>query len=305
MEELSLDFFMIFIPVIGVLEVLSVVFSIFFMHYSAKHRNYQLTLGWYICGVLFGFWTLIIFLIKRKDFPGPETKVCMQCGDKYPENFQMCSKCLIDLPVIDAEKKKKERKLSRVFGALIIITYIATLVVGIIMGIMFSESILNGDYLYDEWLDNRIAVDGVFYDKMGNSYDKWEDVLLYDGEGRTYTYTVEEIENPEDYIFYFADNYYVRDDGVKYFVYDCYVTGDGWFYCDKAGLLEIDSVDTDSMSEEELEEYYEGLIEASEEYKYYNYPYVDEDGNIYYCADEASWNEKGELITAENDITKK
>ena len=302
MQELF-DFFMIFIPIIGVLEVFSVVFSILFMHYSAKYRNYELSLGWYICGVLFGIWTLIVFLIKRKNFTGPYLKVCEQCGDRYPESFQMCSKCLIDLPAIDRMKKEKEKKLSRIFGVLITLAYVAALVVGIIMGMTFSESIFNGDYLYDSRLDNRISVDGVFYDKKGNSYESWEDVLLYDENGRVYTYVIQEAETSEDELYLFEETYFVRDDGEKYFSYDCYVTEDGWFYCDKAGILELYSADTSSMTEDELDEYYDGLVESyDEEYKYYDYPYTDKDGNLYYCADEASWNENGELITAKNDI---
>ncbi len=292
-----------FLPVIGVLEVLSVAFSILFMHYNAKFLNKQLSLGWYICGVVFGLWTLIVFLIKRKDFPGASVKVCQQCEDKFPESFSMCPKCLIDLPVIDAEAKKKEKKLSKLFGILIIFTYIAALVTGIFMGKVFSEKILESTF-DDLWLDNRISVDGVFYDKMGNSYENWEDVLLYDEKGRTYTYSVEEQESDEEDIYLFSESFYVRDDGEKYFAYDCYVTEAGWFYCDKAGIIELYSTDTDSMNEEELDEYYEGLVDsADEEYKYYDYPYSDKAGNIYYCADEASWNQNGELITAKNDIS--
>lgn len=36
---------MILIPIISILELLSIVFSILFMHYSAKHRNHQLSVG--------------------------------------------------------------------------------------------------------------------------------------------------------------------------------------------------------------------------------------------------------------------
>ena len=45
-----------------------------------------------------------------------------------------------------------------------------------------------------------------------------------------------------------------------------------------------------------IEEFFGAL-----KYKYYNDYYVDEEDNKYYWAEEASWNEKGELITAEND----
>lgn len=68
---------MVYLPVISVLEVLAALFSLLFMHYSAKYKNCKLSVGWYVCGVLFGIWTVIIFLIKRKDFPGPQTKICL------------------------------------------------------------------------------------------------------------------------------------------------------------------------------------------------------------------------------------
>ncbi len=290
-----------FFPIMGVLEVLTVIFSILFMHYSAKHRNQQLSLGWYICGVLFGFWTLIIFLIKRKDFPGQKTKVCYQCGDKYPDSFKMCTQCLIDLPEINAEEKKKEEKLSKIFGVLIIITFIAT----VITGILFGAALVSG---FDELLDmtDRIAVNEVYYDKKGNSYEDESSVLLYDEEGRVYTYTEIEINDTDDEMLSYTDYYYVRDDGKKYSFYDCYVTDEGWFYCDKGGLLVPFEEDTASMSEEELDAYYQESLEKNENsYRYYDYKYTDKDGNVYYTAYEASWNEKGELITAENDPTVK
>ncbi len=286
------------IPAISALDLLMTVFSILFMHYSAKHRNHQLSVGWYICGFLFGIWTLIVFLIKRKDFPGPKTKVCYQCGRKYPDSFQMCSNCLIELPVINAEEKEKQRKLAKGFGIGVIVTYIAvTVVIAVLCFAFFSDVI---DEVFS--MNDRIAVNGVYYDKEGNSYENEDDVLLYGEDGKVYTYTEVEVKESDDELMSYTDYYYIRDDGKKYSVYDCYVTEDGWFYCDRAYELESWSPDTDSMSEEELDAYYQESLEMSEsEYRYYDYKYTDGKGNIYYKAYEASWNEKGELITAEND----
>ena len=300
MEELFE--FAAFLPVISVLEVLCVACSILFMHFSAQHRNQKLSLGWYICGVIFGLWTVIIFLIKRKEFPGPKTKVCYQCGRKFPDTFQMCTNCLIDLPEIKAEEKEKQRKLATGFGIGLIITYVAALVVGIIMGATVTKSVF--DTLSDIDYIERIAVEGVYYDKEGKCYNNDADVALYDKEGRVYNYTVEEIAAEEDELFTFDEYYFVRDDGEKYSIYDCYITADGWFYCDKGGFLEIFEEDTSSMTQEELDAYYQEQIDNCGEYKYYDMIYTDKDGNIYYRADEASWNEKGELITAENDVSK-
>ena len=43
------------------------------------------------------------------------------------------------------------------------------------------------------------------------------------------------------------------------------------------------------------------LQSEMDSYRYYDDVYLDEEGNIYYYAETASWNEKGEIITAEND----
>lgn len=293
---------MIFAVIISVLQILSVVFSLLFMHYSAKYRNQELSVGWYICGVLFGLWTIIVFLIKRKDFPGSETKKCYQCKGVYPAEFEGCPNCNVYLPQIDSVEKQKQKKLSRGFGIAIAVIYSLSAIAGIIYGVMIVKSVISGFENFDTGY--RISVDGVFYDKLGNSYEDEDSVVLYDAQGYTYVYTVEEVAYEEDELFSYEEEYYVRQDGKKYSLYDCYVTADGWFYCDKASELMLYELDTSTMSEDELDAYYDELMEQEEkEYKYYDYPYADAAGNLYYAAYEASWNEKGELITAENDIS--
>ncbi len=287
-----------FFPVISILNVLTVIFSVLFMHFSAQHRNQKLSVAWYICGVLFGVWTVLVFLLKRKDFPGEDFKTCEQCGSKYPANYEICSRCLIELPVINPKEKAKQKKLSKIFGTGIIVAEVTAMILGAVIGVTFFRNVMDLAGSTD-----RISVNGVFYDKKGNSYENETDVLLYDEEGRTYTYTVEEVSDSEYVAFEYEDYFYVRDDGEKYYLYDCYVTEDGWFYCDKGGLLEYYYPDTENMSEEELDAYYKEKLEQGKlDYKYYDDYLVDKEGNIYYDANQASWNEKGELITAENDV---
>lgn len=308
MEQL-LDQLVYLSPILSLLELLGVVFSILYMYYTAKYRNHSLSVGWYICAVFFGVITLIVFLVKKKEFPSPDSKVCASCGDQLPESFQVCPRCMMDLPPVDEAAKAKNKKCSKVFGIVTAIFFtistILSIVVGVLTGIATAEELeylLDDDFsYYDDYSSYRIAVDGLFYDQQGNSYEFEDDVLLYDEQGRTYSYTEEEFYDvSHDYYHY--EEYYVRDDGEKYFAADCYVDENGWFYCDKGGLLELYSVDTSTMTEEELDDYYDALLDAENEpYKYYLYPYVDADGKFYYCAYEASWNEKGELITAEND----
>lgn len=289
----------VYISVTMIAEILLAVFSLLFIHYSAKLRNQKLSAGWYICAVLFGFWTILVFLIKRKDFPGEDAKMCMQCGDVYLKDAVQCPKCGTILSETDAVEKKKLKNRSRIFGVAVLVVFVASVVAGIVFGVIFGEKIVD-DELPDE--SCRIAVNGVYYDKLGNSYENESEVLLYDEDGRIYTYMLENIYDEEDAFFLYEEEYFVRDDGKKYLACDCYVTQDGWFYCDKSYSLEMYSPDTSTMTEAELDAYYEenmALYEA--DYKYYDYPYADKDGNFYYEAKEASWNEKGELITAEND----
>ncbi len=279
----------------NVCNALSIIFGLLFMHFSAKHRNQKLSTAWYVCGVLFGLWTVLVFLFKRKDFPGDKVKVCDQCGARFPENFKVCSNCVIDLPENNSEIKQKQKKLSRIFGsAVIVMLILETVFFGMFIGSIVNE-VLNSDEQY------RISVDGVFYDKKGNAYEDESRVLLYGEDGKVYKLISEASDDDVLSETYF----YVSDTGEKYYELDCYVTEDGWFYCDKGGFLEPYSEDTSDMTEEELDEYYENYIDGFyDDYRYYDYPYVDAEGNIYYCAYEASWNEKGELITAENDMTR-
>ncbi|MBQ6930950.1 MAG: hypothetical protein IJN38_02375 [Clostridia bacterium] len=291
--------------VLSVLEILVKLFTLLFMHYSAKSRNKKLKGSWYVCGVLFSFWTLVVFLIRRSDFPGEEAKHCKLCGEIYLKEAEHCPKCSVELAESDKAEKQKQKKISRIFFALLVVTSVTSTVFSFAFGEDAVEELLGEEWFDEEMLDesSRIAVDGVFYDKTGNSYENENDVLLYDEEGRIYTYTLETTQNEHD-LFPYEEEYYVRDDGKKYLAYDCYVTQDGWFYCDKACELEMYYVDLSTLSKEELDAYYEENVEMAErDYKYYDYPYTDEEGNLYYDANEASWNEKGELISAENDPT--
>ena len=287
-------------PVISAIGIAVTAFCVLYMHYAAQYRNKKLGMGWYICGVIFGPWAVLIFLLKRKEFPGPDLKECPSCGNKCPVNYEICNRCLVEFPLYNHEEKPKQKKLSKIFGIGIIVTYIISCALGSVMAVKMVQGMMG---LIEDFAsyNYRIAVDGVYYDKKGNSYENGNDVLLYGKDGTVYTYT--EVPVNEDGYEY-SEYYYVGDDGKKYYELDCYVTEDGWFYCDKGGLLELYFPDTENMTDEELDEYYDQRLELDDaEYKYYNNYYVDKKGNIYYNAYEASWNEKGELITAENDPT--
>ena len=80
----------------------------------------------------------------------------------------------------------------------------------------------------------------------------------------------------------------------------------GYFYYD--GDMEIywDDSDYDYDEEYEIDDLFD-----EKNYRYYEDRYIDEEGNLYYYAEEVSWNHNGEIITekpvtlAMNDICAK
>ena len=123
-------------------------------------------------------------------------KVCPFCGDKFPDVYQVCGRCLIELPENKEEEKKKENKLAKIFGSVFTATFsvgAVVTVVALVMAAMYVFERIDGmeTYLFDE--SNRIsctAEDGsrVYYDKMGNAYEDGFDVPLYGKDGEVYTY---------------------------------------------------------------------------------------------------------------------
>ena len=292
----------------SVMNILSVVFLVLYMNKTAKLKNQELGVGWYLGAFFFTLITAIVFISKSKNFPGETTKVCYQCGDRYPENFTMCTRCLIDLPVINKTHKENQRKSAKHFGAafwvvmtISIIAVVSVIGVGVYLGIQTAEDIIGcGDRI---GIENE-AGEIVYYDKMGNSYEVASDVLLYDEKGEVYTYVIKDVDDGDGYVY--QDWFYVDSKGKEYEMYDCYVTADGWFYYDEECELYMDYSDVEDIEEEYPDDY--GIMDALSElqsemdsYRYYDDVYLDEEGNIYYYAETVSWNEKGEIITAEND----
>ena len=303
-----------------VLQVAYILFLLLFMHFSAKHRNHKLSPGWYVAGVFFSPITALVFLSKRKKFPGANMKVCPICGDKYPEVYQVCGRCLIDLPENKEGEKKKEKSLSKVFGWLFVVIYVVTSIVTLAVATYTAsyviekfggmEGLLNDSYRMMCTDENG---NKVFYDKKGNVYESGLDVPLYGEDGEVYTFvTTEEIDEYGEY-----KTVYVNEEGEEFISYLCYVTEDGFFYYDADDELVYPEVEYEEDFEEDVYDkeypedpdsikamidlYFDEVIGFYSDYRYYDDYLVDEDGTKYYWSDEASWNEKGELITAEND----
>ena len=287
----------IFSPIISVLNVLTLVFLVLYMHYTAKYKNHELSVAWYILAFFFPLPVAIAFAVKSKKFRHENTKVCSQCGDKYPETFSMCSRCLIDLPELDDPGRMKKKKLGKTFCALFWVAMVALIVAVVtLMGIVAKQTM---DLMqFDNNFSYRIPIETeagekLYFDREGNVYtDPWE-VVIYDKDGKAYTYEIKEVED-EEYGLY-EDTFYVDEEGNNYESYCCYVDEDGYFYFDEDEEIFYD--------EANYEEYFgdsEDYIDE-ETYRYYYDRYIDDDGNIFYWAEEVSWNEKGEIITAEND----
>ena len=288
----------IFSPIISVLNVLSLISLVLYMHYTAKYKNHELSVAWYILAFFFPLPTAIAFAVKSKKFRHENTKVCVQCGDKYPETFTMCSRCLIDLPELDDPSRMKKKKLGKIFCGVFWVSMIALIVAVVtFIGIVAKQTL---DLIpFDNNFSYRIPVETVageklYLDREGNVYtDPWE-VVIYDKDGKTYTYEIKEVED-EEYGVY-EDSFYVDEDGNNYESFCCFVDEEGYFYYDEDDEIYWDDSDYDYEAEYDFDDLFE-----EQDYRYYEDRYIDEEGNIYYDADDVSWNEKGEIITAEND----
>ena len=295
----------IFSPIISVLIILTVVFLVLYMNYTSKYKNHDLSVAWYIIGFLFPHPTAIAFGIKSKKFRHENTKVCSQCGDKYPETFSMCSRCLIDLPELDDPQRMKKKKLGTIFGVLFYaVTVLTVIAVACLVVLVFNQTMDMFETLDTSY---RIGItdengETVYYDREGNAYTDPYAVLIYGRDDEVYTYTTIDDATVEDGdAFYFENNVYIDEDGNEYDPYNCYVDEEGYFFYDENFEIIWDDSDYDYEVEEDYEIDFDDMLAEEYNYRYYQDRYVDDDENVYYYADEVSWNEKGEIITAEND----
>lgn len=266
------------------LNIITAVFALLYMHNYAKYRNKKLSAVWYIFGIISPLITVIVFKIKSKRFPTPETRICPQCENEYPEGFTVCNRCLLELPEHDFTKKEKQKKLSKVFAVLFVVVYIISVGCSAVMFVDFAKDIigsggLEGFFNYITSETSKIGFtdengNTIYYDKMGNSYEDPMKVPVYSKDGTAYIY-----EENLDY-----EVYYISEDGDKIDPWYCYVDEDGWLYVDEDDSLLFGDNNTDF-----------------DDYKYYDFYLTDENENKYYLAEEASWDSEGNLITSDND----
>ncbi len=313
----------------NLMSMAAIVLLLVFMHYSAKNRNHKLSAGWYICGFLFPLFTAIAFYKKRNSFGRENMRVCRNCENEYPVDLDACPECEEPLPEIIADEIQQNQKIEKHAGRAFWAVYLTCLTASVIT---LAVTLIPLFQLYGQLteeidtIDERISLtdeggNKVFYDSKGNAYLGSDSVAIYDKKGNRYTYSDEYIVEHDD-SFEDVGPCYVSEDGES-FDYDLvYVDENGWFVYDEKNefrrsdefnkMLMGDDFYYDEASDQFF--YHDGGIVSEEDitahmynvflnYRYYEMPYYDEDGAAYYHASEASWNEKGELITAENDPT--
>lgn len=281
--------------IVCLLGILEKAFAILFIKFSSEYRNEQISALWYVLAFFFPVIAVIAHLIVRKNYNSAGMKVCAQCGEKLPPSYQVCPRCLAPLGEYDeTAEHNKEKKAKGMLTAFFVSFAVTIIAYALFVGLAVYGYIAAFDDDYSDDYSSRIAViqqDGsrVYYDKMGVAYNDPKDVVLYSKDGDSFIF------DEETYC-------YVGKDGGEYYACYSFVDADGWFYYDKDYEIEWAS-DEEYENTDELPDFSEFFSKDSDdEEKYYECIYTDSKGNLYYDANEASWNENGELITAENDV---
>ncbi len=283
------------ITLMQVFFIVSRVFAVLYIVFVCKHYNENINVGLCVLAVFFPLISVIVQLSRKKHMQGEGLKVCRQCGEKLPPNYQVCPRCMAPLEQYDEAKAKKSKTLSHVMLAVFSVSK-ATVIISMIVflasisGLVFTTLAETVDFQQRV----SITVDGeeVYFDKKGKSYDDPDDVVLYAKDGTKYVYD----DDTGCYVNKNTDEY----DGLL-----CYVDRDGWFYYDAEDTLSYVEPDMDrsaifNLGEDELKnmkvsDLVSRILDLGR-----TETWCDEDGNEYYSAFSASWNEKGELIWQEN-----
>ncbi|MGN1442286.1 MAG: hypothetical protein ACI4XE_00450 [Acutalibacteraceae bacterium] len=283
----------VFDILILILAALTRVFSILYIVFSCKHYNEDLSIGLCVLAVFFPLIAVIIQLSRKKHFQGEGLKVCRQCGEKLPPSYEVCPRCLAPLEPYDEIKTKKSKMQSNVMLAVFSVSKAVLIVCMVVfIGTCFKTVLEIADEGIFEPQRISVTVDGkeVYLDKYGNSYDDADDVVLYSKDGTKYVYD-------DEY------SIFVSDKNEEYESICCFVDSDGWFYYDGEDTLNYKTMEDeiedyyaqdDNISDVGLDELFSKFFSSLDSGVWY-----DDDGNLYYEANTASWNEKGELITVQ------
>lgn len=235
----------------SVIERVACVLMIFF---SSKYRSGFPKAGWYIFALFFPTLAGVVFIIKRKEMGAPDMKACPVCKSKYPKDFTYCHKCNIELDEYNPKKKQAQKVFALLFAVLFIASTLTTTIIdaGVLIDEIFSGEELDGE-------EPGIAVDGVYYDRNGNSYLSFYEVPLYTKDGECFIYSNA------------TERYESKSDSLA--VHECVI--------DKNGYVAEKAAD-------ELEYF----PDESDDFEHYE----DKDKNRYYPVTLIGWNEKGQVL---------
>lgn len=276
--------------VFQIISYLGTAAAMLFLYFSSKHHNSELGIKWYILAFFFPFITSMVYLSKSKEYKKSSgMKICPCCGDRYYPNFQICSRCLIELPEVDTKKSGMYKKLSKIFLCVFICIFVVDLIIG---SVAIGSSVKDWSAELDNISENleeypeRISFedsegDTIYYDRNGEKNYNNLDFPLYDRNGNVYRFVLDEGKMG----FYKDDGEKDWNDANFILNEDCFVDEEGYFVI-------LDGDDPVKIVEEGKEINY-----------YFDTPYTDGKGNFYYPALSASWNEKGELITSQEQLS--
>lgn len=258
--------------------VLVLIFKVLYIlsiGYDCKSRGDQKQAMWMILCFFFPLIAGIAYACTRNKNTYAGNKICPNCGAMLDAPYSFCPNCgsmnLAYKEPDDSAKNKKTSKtlfgVSVVFYVLAIIAYLVFLFTA--LSVVFDSVDTAYDGLksqFDTESHYGYLVDGeiVYYDREGNYYLDDDDVLYYDRNGATYTFDDDEL------IFESLET------GKSYGNGYSYVDEEGYFIFDAAG----DQDDFNSMIN------YDANKDA----------FCDQDGNIYYFADEVSWDSEGNMV---------
>lgn len=272
-----------------ILSVASSLLAMATVYFSTKYRNGQHKLSWYLFALFLPFLCMIVFFFKRKEMNGAGMKQCPVCHSNYPKEFVTCYKCNLQLPEYSEEKSKRNKTLAIVMAVLFALcfafdSFCSVAVVLDTFSDFFSEETYEGVVERISFTDEN--GNKVYYDREGNAYNDPLEVALYTKDGTKYVYSN-------------ATDRYQNSDGKTVAYYNAYIGTDGYLVIDNEDSIYYYDQNKDDDTYE-VGEIGEELYESSVLTPYYEAPYTDDDGNIYYPADVASWTKDGKLITSDD-----
>lgn len=291
-----------------VVDIVTRIAALLFICFSTNYRNGKHKPLYYILALISPLIGVLVFAVKRKEMNGAGMKKCPACGRLFPPEFAYCHVCNVELAPFDARKSRMQKNLAIVSVAVLAVAFAASIALSVFSVIAVFDDIFGDFESY-----SRIAIEDengnkVYYDRNADSYDKEDEVAFFTKDGKKYVYSeainrLSCAENGKTMDYYSAyidmDGYLIEDKSDEIYFNPEYGTD----YSDE----ETEKSDFDSFLEKVNGDDVEAEVEDALYWEifnhpYYENPYSDDDGNLYFDASVASWNSEGKLIKSESDI---